>query len=82
MRTRRFSYPTMEQAEAFVEGVEWVNDSAIQAEIEKAGPDEFVVVTRDSDHTEEDEEEGDEPDPPPECGHLTSTPSSEGKAVP
>ena len=57
MRTRRFEYPTRELAEAFEAGVSYVNDSAIQTEIEASGPEMFVVVIRDSDYTEDEEED-------------------------
>ena len=47
----------LELAEAFQDGVLYVNDSALQTQIEEAGPEEFVVVIHDADYPEDEEED-------------------------
>lgn len=65
MRVRRFEFPYESLAEAFMQGVEYVNDSAISAVIEPHTPGKpWVVACTDQDGNDDSDY------PPSEDSHV------------
>lgn len=53
-RTIRHHFDTPERADGFIEGVEWVNDSAITFVDTTTGSNEIIVIYQDDDHGDDD----------------------------
>lgn len=57
MTTRQFDFETEAEADAFIQGVQWVNDSAIDLVSKVHGIHQWIVTFTDKDGSDEEEEE-------------------------
>ena len=57
MITRKFEFGTEAEADAFIQGVQWVNDSSIELVDKAYGVNEWIVTFTDEDGSDEEEEE-------------------------